>query len=318
MNQDETELYETVSDLTVSDVSTNVAYNSFNLAASGETATKKGRNGFKCSAFVKLVILPLLGIAMCGCLIFLFVETFRLRSQVTSLKEKDLLYESAFTAHLKEINSRLKTSQPCGGPGWRLVADLDMTDPSQDCPSPWTETLTPARSCMRSTSPGCEGVSFLVTGGQYTRVCGQAVGYTSGSPDAFAYHRNGSIDNPYLDGVSATYGSPRQHIWSLAAGHGPVPRYPGFYRCPCDTANRSNAPLPPSFVGDDYFCDGEYNGALWDAANCTTACCTFNSPPYFIRTLPAPTSDDIEVRICTDESMGNEPISVAELQLLVQ
>ena len=300
MSEDKIEVYETVASV---DTNANIAYSSFTPAA-GETASKKGRNGFKCSTFVKWVILSLLGVALCVCLVFLFVETFKLKSQVTSLKEDNVL---------------LERSSPCSGPGWRLVADLNMTDSSQDCRSPWTETLTPARSCMRSTSPGCEGVSFAVSGGQYTRVCGRVVGYTSGfgNPDAFVDIGNGSIDNPYLDGVSVTYGSPRQHIWSLAAGLGPEGGYE-FYRCPCDTSDRSNAPLPPSFVGDDYFCDGAHNGALWDAANCTTACCTFNSPPYFIRTLPAPTSDDIEVRICTDEVMVSEPISVAELQLLVQ
>ena len=344
MSQHKTEAYETLASV---DTNANIAYNSF-TPVTGETASKKGRNGFKCSTFVKWVILSLLGVALCVCLVFLFVETFKLKSHVASLKEENLSLERSFVEHVKEMNVVLQTPapppscepqpcngsgslqpplSPCSGPGWRLVVDLDMTDSSQDCPSPWTETLTPARSCERSTSAaGCEGVSFAVSGGQYTHVCGRAVGYTSrypASPDAFADHIfttviSSHIDTPYLDGVSVTYGSPRQHIWSLAAGHGPVPGYPGFYRCPCDTANRTNAPLPPSFVGDDYFCDGVYNGALWDAANCTTACCTFNSPPYFIRTLPTPTSDDIEVRICTDESMGNEPISVAELQLLVQ
>ena len=207
----------------------------------------------------------------------------------------------------------------CGGPGWRPVADLDMADPSQSCPSPWAEKLAPARSCKRSasaaTSAGCEGVSFTVSGGTYSNVCGRALGYASVTPDAFADlfgRRNGSIDNPYVDGVSVTYGSPRQHIWTFGAGHG------GAFRCPCDTSNRARAPLPPSFVGDNYFCDGEYNGALWDAMDCTTACCTFNSPPYFTVTLPAPTSDNIEVRICLDEHTSNEPVSLAELQLFVQ
>jgi len=27
-----------------------------------------------------------------------------------------------------------------------------------------------------------------------------------------------SIDEPYLDGISITYGSPRKHIWSCATG----------------------------------------------------------------------------------------------------
>ena len=33
--------------------------------------------------------------------------------------------------------------QPCGGPGWRRVANLNMSDPSQQCPSVWKEITTP-------------------------------------------------------------------------------------------------------------------------------------------------------------------------------
>ena len=52
----------------------------------------------------------------------------------------------------------------------------------------------------------------------------------------------------------------------LAAGHG------RNFCCPCGSTNRGHAPLPPSFIGDSYFCDGDYNGALWDGQDCTTAC----------------------------------------------
>ena len=236
-----------------------------------------------------------------------------------SCPSTDIL-ESARSNLSEAILQSLPTSEPptipCGGAGWRPVTDLDMADPSQSCPSPWAESLTPARSCVRSVTPaGCEGVSFNVSGGTYSNVCGRVLGYASGSPDAFADFEglgNGSIDNPYVDGVSVTYGSPRQHIWTFGAGHG------GEFRCPCDNTDRAQAPLPPSFAGDNYFCDGEDNGALWDAMDCTTDCCTFNSPPYFTVTLPAPTSDNIEVRICLDQAIIDESVSLAELQLFVQ
>ena len=126
-----------------------------------------------------------------------------------------------------------------------------------------------------------------------------------------------AIDDAYLDGVSVTRGTPRQHIWSFGAGHNRFGAGP--FRCPCDNPNdREFPPLPPSFVGDNYFCDGEYNGALWDGMDCTTSCCTFNSPPWFSVTLPTPTSDDIEVRICSDEYTTNEPIRIRVLEFYVQ
>ena len=201
----------------------------------------------------------------------------------------------------------------CGGLGWTPVASLNMENSSQQCPPPWAENNTPARSCFApQIRDGCEGVIFPISGMTYSRVCGRSVGYTGSSPDGFVnvFGQNaGIIDDAYLDGVSVTRGTPRQHIWSFGAGHNRFGAGP--FRCPCDNPNdREFAPLPPSFVGDNYFCDGEYNGALWDGMDCTTSCCTFNSPPWFSVTLPTPTSDDIEVRICSDEYTTNEPIQL--------
>jgi hypothetical protein len=138
------------------------------------------------------------------------------------------------------------------------------------------------------------------------------IGFGSGSPNGFynGYGRNpgGGIDHAYLDGISMTHGSPRQHIWSFASGFGGSPH------CPCENIH---APLPP-FIGDDYFCDDVRNGALWDGAQCTTSCCTFNSPPWFNVTLPVPTSDTIEVRICADQTFANEKTQISVMDIYVK
>ena len=205
----------------------------------------------------------------------------------------------------------------CGGPGWRQIVSLDMGDPSQQCPSPWTESATPSRSCLANYINNCIGVTFSSSDTTYSNVCGQAVGYATGDPDAFLrFGQTGSgIDDAYLEGMSVTHGQPRQHIWSFTAG---------FYaagspaiRCPCDNPDRAQAPLPPSFVGDNYFCDGSNNGALWDAIDCTSPCCTFNSPPLFNVALPTSTTDDIEVRLCSDENVQNEGTHLRLLKLYV-
>ncbi len=200
---------------------------------------------------------------------------------------------------------------PCGGAFWIPVVSLDMGDSSQQCLSPWTEISTPVRSC---TNDNCRGPTFPVSGLTYSRVCGRATGYGGGSPDAFNRFgiNDGNIDSAYLDGISVTHGTPRQHIWSFASDHNASPL------CPCDNSDRFRAPSSPLFVGDNYFCDTTLNGALWDAMDCTTACCTFHSPPWFSVTLPSPTSDDIEVRICSDEDIGNEAIHLRLLELYVQ
>ena len=200
----------------------------------------------------------------------------------------------------------------CGPGYWVQVANLNLTDPQQNCPSPWVMETTPGRSCAAA-SPPCASVYFNRFGVMYQKVCGMALGYAINSPDAFVHlFGDGGIDGAYLDGVSITHGQPRQHIWSLAAGHG------GNRRCPCDNTDRNRAPLPPSFVGNNYFCDGDYNGALWDGEGCTTACCTFNSPPWFTATLPAPTTDSIEARICLDQGADDERLFLNTLSLFVQ
>ena len=216
-------------------------------------------------------------------------------------------------SNLKADIHQVFLDSPCGITGWTQVVSLDLGDPTHTCPSPWIESATPERSCIApDNAHNCQGLSFPVSGLSvtYNRVCGRAVGYAVNSPDAFRdLNDHNDIDLPYLDGVSVTHGSPRQHIWSLAAGFS--------VQCPCDSNYRGHAP-PPAFVDDNYFCDGSYNGALWDGKDCTTTCCTSNPPNWFNVTLPAPSSDPIEVRICTDENDRNENVHIRFLELFVQ
>ena len=53
-------------------------------------------------------------------------------------------------------------------------------------------------------------------------MCGRVVGYQFGSTDAvdtgFGSNHN-NLNADYVDGVSITCGSPRQHVWTLMALH---------------------------------------------------------------------------------------------------
>ena len=105
--------------------------------------------------------------------------------------------------------------------GWVRAANLNMTDPDQQCPGNLQLSYTnPIRLCGRSTG-GCDSVTFTTYGVQYRQVCGRVRGYQFGSPDAFNYQSpSTNIDSPYVDGVSITHGaSPRKHIWTYAAAH---------------------------------------------------------------------------------------------------
>ena len=90
--------------------------------------------------------------------------------------------------------------------GWTRIANLDMTDPSQQCPDGFrlvNRTTAPLRTCGRPA--GCVSTTFPVHGIEYSHVCGRLIGYQFGSPNAFdPYYVNRSltIDDSYVDGIS--------------------------------------------------------------------------------------------------------------------
>ena len=121
-------------------------------------------------------------------------------------------------------------AHPCGDGLWNRVAYLNMSDPSQRCPSNWLEYSNNSlgvRACRREPSPGagsCSGVLFSSSKQQYSKVCGKVIGYQFGTTDAFTdpfsnIRSDVSINGSYVDGVSITHGTmPRNHIWSFASG----------------------------------------------------------------------------------------------------
>ena len=222
-------------------------------------------------------------------------------------------------------------TRSCGGVtgGWMRVAELDMTNSSHQCPSNLMEKIySGKRTCVRiETAGGCSSVNnFITPGVEYSNVCGRVIGYQYGSPNAFSSNNN--IDSKYVDGVILTHGDPRQHIWTFAAARDEI----GTSNCPCTNTNLiSQATTPPTFVGNDYFCDTgseqSYSSIfygddpLWDGAGCgpLNTCCSFNTPPWFYKQLPQPTTDDIEMRVCTSGNpITNEDIAIEIVEIYVQ
>ena len=229
---------------------------------------------------------------------------------------------------------------PSCGPGlWKRIAYVNMSDPSQDCPSRWREYVTDpnVRSCIRpqSSISGCVSETFSSGESEYNRVCGRAIAYQNGSTDAFGRFVNGfipTLNNAYVDGLSITYGANRTHIWTFAAGNSEVrPASSNRVQFACYCGDNSNGTRPPSFVGNNFFCESAVNSdidieavfyssdPLWDGMNCPNSnCCDFNSPPWFVVDLPTSTTDDIEARICCDEGTMNENIAIQLLEIFIQ
>ena len=229
----------------------------------------------------------------------------------------------------------------CGGTGgWRRAVYLDMTDLNTNCPPGWSETDYPKRTCGRASATDvyniCDSAYFRVSGGEYSQVCGKIRAYQWGWTPAFYGNRAGhsSIDEDYFTGVAVMHGSPRQHIWTFAAGA--VENGTGVSTinqnilCPCDTSVNITI---PQFVGSDYFCESGYarpdsstilvlhtDDPLWDGDGCTSTstCCSLNNPPYFTKILPGPTTYDLELRLCCYYSSVYEDIAVELIELYVK
>ena len=229
----------------------------------------------------------------------------------------------------------LAVSHSCGSGEWYCVAHLNMSNSSQQCPSAWREyNSSGVRGCRRpeATSGSCHATLYA-TGRQYSRVCGRVIGYQIGTTDAFGLGAVGqTIDSYYVYGVSITHGTPRNHIWTLAAGlsEGGVTVVRGI-NCPCSNLSDTGNIFPPSFVGDNYYCesgnpantvidDHLYStDPLWDGQQCEGQCCSNGkSPPWFSVDLPNSTTDDIEVRICLAQGSVADDLIIQLLQLYVQ
>ena len=219
-------------------------------------------------------------------------------------------------------NMKLK----CGGVegGWMQVVDVDMNR-DDSCPGTWRKITNPKKLCLGLSTGGCASANFNVKGVSYDNICGQAKAYQKGLTDAFQ-SKTQSIDGHYVEGISITLGSPRKHVWTYAAGLSDDYDYKQ-YNCPCATVP---GPIPPAFVGNDYYCEsgdvGTYESApyylsdpLWDGSGCGSGngCCAQIGMPWFYRKLQITTAEDFEVRICKSSSASTEDIAVEKLELFV-
>ena len=189
------------------------------------------------------------------------------------------------------------------------VASFDVSNSSHSCPSGLELVTNIKRRCvMPSDGAGCASTMYDVHGIPYQRVCGKVIGYQEGSTDGLGNSRH-SIEGAYVDGVSLTHGhSPRHHIWTFVSAIDESDHHSRTGSlCSCTHGLGSSAGI----MGDDYSCDTgsrepfEYGrlyheDPLWDGEGCggSSTCCSFNNPPWFMKTLFSLTSDDLELRVC--------------------
>ena len=216
-----------------------------------------------------------------------------------------------------------------GEGGWMRVAYLDMSDPTEQCPAGFRLY---EENCIRACgkySSGCQSVQFSSHSISYSQVCGRVTGYQKGSPDAISQGLVNSINEAYVDGVSLTRGNPKQHIWTfIAALHENSFLSNGIHECPC----APNSPVSlPSFVGNDYFCESGnpiyydhttlHTDPLWDGEQCGLIekdCCNVTGIPWFHKVFQQPTTDYIELRVCSNQGIQDEDVPVSSYEIFVK
>ena len=223
-----------------------------------------------------------------------------------------------------------------GRKGMMQLEEMNMNNSDSQCPGELNLVTYPTRMCERaSQEAGCSRAMFSTQGIPYKTVCGRINALQYGAPNAFkAFVQNNqlTIDDNYVDRVilsriNAT--GNRDHMWTFAVALDEVPRSTMAHVCPC-THNKTAAPSTvPAFVGEDYFCEtgtvsrhhyGKLytDDPLWDGKGCgqTSTCCIQGN--YFCKTFDDAVSDDIELRLCADESRSNEDSPVTLLKLYIQ
>ena len=217
------------------------------------------------------------------------------------------------------------------GGGWTRIANLDISVGS-DCPTGWRkDTYSGVSFCRVVSDSGqtCSSAYFSTNGTSYQRVCGRARGYQKGRSAAFYGTGRVTIDGPYVEGLSITYGSPRQHIWTYADGDFDD-EASSCCNCPCAIGG---GPSPPSFVGTNYYCEAGavdrasgdasfyyFNDTLWDGSNCysSPSCCSNLTQPWFYHDLNGISNSSIEARICRWDAFSGGSILIDQMELYIQ
>ena len=244
------------------------------------------------------------------------MTTFSSCAEVKSYNPKSVSGNYQLHINNKSVTVYCHMGALCGiDGGWARLGKLDMTQASSTCPSSLQLiTQSNTRICTKNKA-GCQSIPIPSQGLKYSQVCGRVRGYHGYTLDGFL---NRGIDGVYVDGVSITRGSPRKHVWSLGGSTANA-------GCPCSSSRQV-----ASFVGSDYYCESGFPSGpqntfgvadpLWDGKNCPSneaRCCSPTLLPWFLKRIGSMTTDNIEMRLCTDEAPNNENIGIDQYEIYV-
>ena len=258
-------------------------------------------------------------------------QLFQLRPNVSSSYYWIQKSTGAVRVYCKRDGSEFGEKGP-----WMRIAHVDMTDPVSKCPAGLDlHRVNSERLCRKNVDIGCSSAMFSTHEVPFKKICGKVIGIQHYSVNGFQPYyaqQSKTIDDLYVEGVSITYSrSPRQHIWTFAAGQDETPQNIRD-SCPCMNSRSFVAytGLIPEFIGDDYYCEtgsstsvqNRYylNDPLWDGEGCGrfSTCCEGERKPWFCKEFPQQISSDIEVRVCVDEPRSHEDVLLRAIELYIQ
>jgi hypothetical protein len=209
------------------------------------------------------------------------------------------------------------------GGGWALLVRYDE---GESCPSPW---IPSARGCVRVTD-AAESSVLVTPPFSFREMRGTVRALGFGVAEAFRDDGGKTIDDTYVDGMSITVGTPRNHVFTFALGKTDSFNGDSTGVCPCDGGTPS-----PSFVGASYLCEepaescDPVNSAtrffddtdvLFDGQDIQEAVCLNvpESAPDFQVDLGVVHGEDVELRMIFDEASNNEDLAVIHMDLWVR
>ena len=226
----------------------------------------------------------------------------------------------------------VKRPSNCGSEGvWMRVGHINTGYKNVICPGSLPTWVHNRKMYCRSPdSSGCASVVFQTNGAHYTEVCGMVRGYQYHSTDALQHAGQANTpDDNYVDGVSFTYGaSPRKHLWTYAAGVSANLGTSSGAHCPCSSPHAGQP--PPAFVGSNYYCETALRNGyaskvlyasspLWDGRGiCAGTCCDNPNMPWFRVVLSGSTTENPEMRLCTNSGFDNEAVAIDQMELFIR
>ena len=198
--------------------------------------------------------------------------------------------------------------------GWTRLGYLNMSDSTQTCPEGFREVEEPSRGCRRaSTKVTCNSVTFSNPGKlPYSKVCGTVAATRHGSSDGFI--KEGDMAGWEYDGISVHLRQSSTYLVVLGA---PGEEIKHWFICPCKALDDPEQKSLLTFgteLKPSKFCPSSSGGGSCPAK---INCCSGGSQPRFCVSLPQPTTDDIEVKLCLDQDEKDEDITLHAIELLV-